>query len=238
MPVDDKHYYPEGAHIFINSFKRFHPDIDLAVIRQSTVDKLFKEKDIDWYNAKPYIAEMFFNDYDLVVNMDADHVVTGRMSEIFDNVDYDVAGPWNFNDYENASFDNITEEMYIQGGMIASTSKDFWWKWQEMNRDARKYKRRENDVMNLVIYNAMPELKLKIVDKDKDYYGCKSLGREPEWYIEDDKLMCRGEQIFAYHFARGGVFPKNDFMNMPLKDDVKKWLMDLSYGQSYKAVAI
>ena len=157
----------------INSFRRFHPDIDLVVIRQATVDKLFREKGIDWYNAKPYFAEMFFNDYDLVVNMDADHVVTGRMTEVFDNVDYDVAGPWNFNDYENASFDNITAQMYIQGGLIASTSKEFWLKWQEMNKDARKYKRRENDVMNLVIYNAMPELKLKIVDKDKNYYGCK-----------------------------------------------------------------
>jgi hypothetical protein len=36
--VDDKLYYPEGTHIFINSFRRFHPDIDLVVFRQDTVD--------------------------------------------------------------------------------------------------------------------------------------------------------------------------------------------------------
>ena len=102
-----------------------------------------------------------------------------------------------------------------------------------MNRDARKYKRRENDVMNLVIYNAMPQLKLKIVDRDKDYYGCKSLARENEFYIENDKLMCRGEQVIAYHYARGGVFPKLDFDAMPLKDEVKKWLKHIgNYGQT------
>lgn len=239
VPVDDKHYYPEGTPIMINSFKRFHPDIDLVVFRQNVVDKLFKEKGIDWYNAKPYFAELLFNDYDLVVNMDADHVVTGRMTEVFDHADYDVAGPWNFNDYENASFDNITAEMYIQGGLIASTKKGFWLKWQEMNRDARKYRRRENDVMNLVIYKAMPELNLKIVDKDKDYYGCKSLAREPEFYIEDDKLMCRGEQVLAYHYARGGIFPKLDFDTMPLTPEVKKWLKHIgNYGQSIKIKSV
>lgn len=237
VPVDDKHYVPEGTPIMINSFKRFHPDIDLVIFRQNVTDKLFKEKGTDWYNSKPFMAELLFNDYDLIVNMDADHVVTGRMSEIFDNVDYDVAGPLNFNDYENVSVNNVSEEMYIQGGMIASTSKEFWLKWQEMNRDARKYKCRENDVMNLVIYNEMPKLKLKIVDKYKNYYGCKSLGREPEFYIENDKLMCRNEQVLAYHNAKGGVFPKLDFDNMPFPPEVKAWLKEIgTYGQTIKIV--
>ncbi len=236
--VEDNLYYPEGTHIFINSFKKFHPDIDLVVFRQDTVDKLFPEKNINWYQAKPYFAELLMNDYDLVVNMDADHVVTGRMTEIFDNVDYDVAMPWNFNDYENAAFENITEEMYLQAGMVASTSKEFWLLWQAMNEDAMKYLRKENDVVNLLLYNARPDLKLKIVDKEKDYYGCKALGREPQFYIEDDKLMCRGEQILAYHYARGGQFPKLNFRNMPLTDDVKAWLEALAYGQTVRITSV
>lgn len=227
--VDDSLYYPEGTHIFINSFKRFHPDIDLVVFRQDTIDKLFKEKNINWFQAKPYFAELLEDKYDLIVNMDADHVVTGRMTEVFDNVDYEVGMPWNFNDYENASFENITEEMYLQAGLVASTSKEFWAKWRKANAKAMEYKRKENDIVNLVIYNEMPELKLKIFDKAKDYYGCKSLGREPEFYIEDDKLMCRGEQILAYHFARGGQFPKLDFLNMPLTDEVKEWLGKVAF---------
>lgn len=236
--VEDRLYYPEGTHIFVNSFKRFHPDIDLVVFRQDVVDKLFKEKGINWYQAKPYFAELLMHDYDLVVNMDADHVVTGRMTEVFDNVDYDVAMPWNFNDYENAAFENITEEMYLQAGMVASTNKEFWMKWQEKNKIAMQYPRKENDTVNLLIYNDMPELKLKILDKEKDYYGCKALGREPLFYIEDDKLMCKQEQVLAYHFARGGVFPKLDFKNMPLIPEVKDWLYALNYGQTVKITKI
>jgi hypothetical protein len=232
-PVDDKHFYLMGTPIMVNSFKKFHPDIDLVLIRQNTVDKLFSEKGINWYNATPYFAELFFDDYDLVVKMDVDHVVTGRMTEIFDNVDYGVAGPWNFNDYENSSVQNVTAEMYVQGGLIASTKKEFWLKWQRMNNDVRKYRCRENDVFNLVIYNEIPGLKLKIVDKERDYYGCKSLNREKEFYIESDRLMCRGEQVFAYHNAKGGVYPKLDFDNMPFTPEVKEWLKRIgSYGQS------
>lgn len=230
--VDDAHYYPEGTHILINSFKKFHPDIDLVVFRQDMVDKVFKEKGINFYQAKPTFAKLLTDKYDLVVNIDVDHVITGRLDEILKG-DYDVGGPYNFNDYENASFENITEKMYIQAGIVASTNKKFWDVWEEENKKAMDYPRKENDILNLVVYNLMPELKVKIFDKEKNYYGCKSLGRELQFYIDDDKLMCRKEQILAYHFARGNVFPKLDFSTMPLTDEVKKWLKEVSYyGQS------
>lgn len=234
VPVEDRLFYAEGTHIMINSFKRFHPDIDLIVFRQDTVDKLFKEKGINWYNAKPFFAELLEDKYDLIVNIDADHIILDRMTEVFDKVDYDVAMPWNFNDYENASFENITEEMYLQCGMVASTSKAFWRKWREMNANAMKYLRKENDVVNLLLYNEMPELKVKILDKEKDYYGCKALGREPQFTIDDDgNTLCRGESVIAYHYARGGQFPKLDLPNMPLDYPVRdRWIEIAQYGQT------
>ena len=232
--VDDHLYYPIGTHIFVNSFKRFHPDIDLIIFRQDTIDKLFLEKEINWYSAKPFFAELLEDKYDFVVNMDADHIILDRMTEVFDNINYEVGAPWNFNDYENASFENITEEMYLQGGMIASTSKKFWKTWRKANKDAMKYIRKENDVMNLVIYNQLSNLSLKIFDKDKDYYGCKSLGREPKFYVEGKKTMYMGEQVVAYHYARGGgALPKLVIDSMPLVDEVKDlWKEIAYYGQS------
>jgi len=229
--VDDRFYYPGGTHILINSFKRFHPDIDLVVFRQDTIDKVFKEKNINFYQAKPTFEKLLTDKYDLIVNIDCDHIIIGRLDEILKG-DYDIGAPWNFNDYENASFENITEKMYLQAGIVASTNKKFWDKWEEMNKNAMRYLRKENDIFNLLVYNEM-KLKVKIFDKNKDYYGCKSLGREPEFYIENNKLMCRGEQVFVYHFARGNVFPKLDIPNMPFKDEVKSWLMNIAYyGQT------
>lgn len=236
IPVEDRLYYAEGTHIAVNSFRRWHPDIDLVVFRQDTVDKLFPEKGINWYNAKPYFAELLFDKYDLICNIDADHIFLGRLTEVFDNVDYDVAMPHNLNDYENAAFGNIKEEMYLQAGMVASTNKDFWLAWQEANKDAMSYIRKENDVVNDLLYNQRPDFKLKILDKEKDYYGCKALGREAEFYIDENgKTMCRREQVVAYHYARGGQFPKLDIPNMPLTDEVKEVWGDIaSYGQTVR----
>ena len=233
--VDDKLFYPEGTHIFINSFKRFHPDIPLVVFRQNTVDKLFKEKGINWYQAKPYFAELLTEEYDLVVNMDADHIVLDRMTEVFDKVDYDVAFPWNKNDYEDAEFENITAEMYLQAGLVASTSKEFWQGWRDINVNAMDYVRKENDTVNLLVYNEMKDLKLKIIDKEKDYYGCKSLGREKEFRAVDGKTYLGKEQVVAYHYARGGQFPKLDINNMDLMPEVKALWNDIAIeGQTIK----
>jgi len=239
---DDNLFYPIGTHIFINSFKRFHPDIDLVVFRQDTVDKLFETKGINWYQAKPYFAELLYDKYDLVVNMDADHIVLDRMTEVFDNVNYEAGFPWNYNDYENASFENITEEMYLQVGMVGSTIKQFWQYWQIANKDAMKYLRKENDIVNLVVYNQLPNLNLKIFDKDKDYYGCKSLGREPKFYVKGKKTYCSVDdgQVVAYHYARGGgALPKLDVPNMPLTDEVKKLWQEIAfYGQTVKVTGV
>lgn len=231
--VDDQYYYPVGTHIFVNSFKKFHPDIDLVVFRQDMIDKVFKEKGINFYQAKPTFAKLLTDKYDLVVNCDADTVITARLDEVFDQ-DYEVGGAWNENEYENASLENITADMYVQAGMVGSTRKEFWDIWEEANKDAMKYIRKENDVLNLVWYNnpVVSKMKRVIWDKEKNYLGCKSLGGEPLFYIEDDKLMYKGEQVKAYHFARGNVFPKLDYYSMPLKDEVRDWLVKLNYGQS------
>lgn len=229
--VDDKFYYPVGTAEFINSFKRFHPDIDLVVFRQDMIDKIFKEKNINFYMAKPTFAKLLTPYYDLVVNIDADHIVLARLEEILKG-DYHVGCPINKNDYENTSVGEVTEDMFLQGGLVASTRRDFWDEWEIKNKDAMKYKCKENDIMNLVIYNNPIKYKLKIFDKDKDYYGCKSLGREGEFYLKDNKVMCRKEQVYLYHVAKGGMQkPRPD--QLGFSTEVASYMNAVSnYGKS------
>lgn len=215
--VDDRYYNVAGTPAMINSFKKFHPDIDLVVFRQDMIDRVFKENNINFYMAKPTFAKLLAPYYDLVVNVDADHIFLARCEEILKG-DYDVGCPINKNDYENTSVENVTEDMFLQGGMVASTSKQFWDIWEKANRNAMQYKCKENDVMNLVIYNdpIVKKMKLKVFDKEKDYYGCKSLGRESEFYYKDGKVTCRKEQVFMYHMAKGGIIkPTPDRLGFP-----------------------
>lgn len=233
--VSDDFYNPVGTPLFINSFKRFHPEVDLIVFRQDMIDKVFKEKNINFYMAKPTFANLLTPYYDLVVNIDADTIILARLEEILKG-DYDIGCPINKNDYENTSVENVTEDMFLQGGMVASTRKEFWTIWEEANKKAMSYKCKENDIMNLVIYNdpVVKKMKLKIFDKDKDYYGCKSLGREGEFYIKDDKVMCRKEQVYLYHVARGGMV-KPTFEQLKFPTEVVDYMNGLGfYGKSVR----
>lgn len=234
--VSDQYYYSVGTPILINSFKRFHPDIDLIIFRQDMVDKVFHEKGLNFYNAKPTFAKLLTPHYDLVVNIDADSIVLGRLNSILDE-DYEVGGVMNLNDYENRTIDNVDEKMFLNAGLIASRNKEFWDIWEEKNKEAMKYVCKENDVMNLVWYNdpKVSKMKKKIFDQDKDYYGCKSLNREGEFYMEDDKVKCRKEQVFVYHNAKGGVLPKLQFDKMGFPPEVVQYMMFVgNYGKSQR----
>ena len=78
-------------------------------------------------------------------------------------------------------------------------------------------------------------MKRVIFDKEKGYMGCKSLGREKEFYMEGDKLMCRKEQVYAYHHAKGKSFPKLQYETMGFKSEVVKYLNIVSdYGRSVR----
>lgn len=234
--VDDNYYYPVGTEIMVNSFKRWHPDIDLVVFRQDVIDKVFKEKNINFYMAKPTFAKLLTPYYKTVCNLDADHIILARLEEIIKG-DYDVGAPINKNDYENTSVENVNEDMFLQGGLIASTRPEFWDIWEVANKNAMNYKCKENDVMNLVIYNnpIINKMKLKIFDKDKDYYGCKSLNRESEFYLKDGKVMCRKEQVYCYHAAKGARLPKFDFQKMGFTQEVIDYMTALGYyGKSVR----
>jgi hypothetical protein len=161
-----------GTPKMANSFRKFHPDIDLVIFRDDVINKVFKEKGLNFYNSKPTFAKLLTDKYDLVVNIDADTVITGRLDVVLKG-DYEVGTAWNYNAYENASFENITEKMYLQAGLVASTSKKFWDEWEKANKEAMKYVRQENDVLNKVVYGkgTKPLYKLKIFDKDYGYIG-------------------------------------------------------------------
>jgi len=233
--VNDRYYYPVGTPKLISSFKKFHHDIELVVFRQDIIDRIFKEKGVNFYNCKPTFAKLLAPHYDLVVNIDADSIVLGRMEAVLAN-DYEVGAAWNFNDYENMSIENVSEEMFVQAGLVASRNRLFWDVWERENKKAMQYPAQENSVLSLIWYNDpdISKMKRKIFDKERDYYGCKSLNREKEFYLEGGKVMCRNERVVCYHWARGGgAMPKMQFDKLPFPPKVVDFMNYLSlYGTS------
>jgi hypothetical protein len=239
--VSDDYYIPSGTLKLVNSFMRFHRDIPLYVFRQDYVDIIFKKYGINFFMAKPYFGKLLSEmGYEKIVNIDSDSVVLGRMDAVLVD-DYDFGTAWNFNDYENRHFENITDQMYLQAGLVASTKKEFWDYWIVWNKQSHKYLCAENDTLNLLAYTdpRVKDWKLKIFDKEKDYYGCKSLNREKEFIVEDNKIMCRGEQVLCYHNAKGRVMPKLQYDKMGFTKEVQDYMNFVSsYGTSYKIQSI
>jgi len=238
--VDDKYFYPIGTHKFINSFKRFHPDIDLIIFRQDMIDHVFKKDGLNFYNCKPTFAKLLTDQYGRVINIDADYVITGRLTEILDT-DWEVGAAWNYNQYENTSVENVDEKMFVQAGLVGSTNKEFWDVWERENKKAMTYKCKENDILSLIWYNDPKVKKMKrlIWDKKKGYLGCKSLGQERNMYMENDQLMLNGEPVKAYHHAKGANFPKLDFDTMPFSLEVKEYLNFITtYGKTMRLSTI
>jgi hypothetical protein len=230
--IGDSHYAGCRTDEFIKSFKHFHPDIDLVLFRQNDIDETFsKDSRINFYNSKATFAKKLYNDYELVVNIDADHLILGPLNEILEG-NYDVSIPANynalvncgigtntyaFNPYVDADLNVFSKntlipfEKYIQGGLIASTSKLFWDQYEYASLNySHLFGNKENDVLNILCHMLPYDIKVleghwEYTNSDFNcYYGCSSLGRENQIVVNNGKLELDGKPVKAYHFARGG----------------------------------
>lgn len=226
--------------LFEKSFKYFHPDIPLFVIGDDQIKRLKETTPgLDLYKMKASAAKLFYDEYDLVVNIDADHFIFSRLDEILEG-DYDVAAPSNNNNYENVSlsinsyrgnnYNIVTEEKYIQAGLIASTSKDFWKTYEKASiQHADRMTCRDNDVLNLVIQFGNYDFKLldggwSPTDPNrKSFYGCSSLALENKCTLVNGVPCIDNIPLKCYHVARGGAKPKFTQLFTP---EITNWLYE------------
>ena len=170
-----------------NSFKYFHPDVDFIVFDSTMTDKA-KEKD-PWLNPvwmKPPCAFPFVDDYDMVVQIDGDCVITGPLTELFES-DEDIIGVRNNNSLDKESSGNgitiqhlepfgdgsmIPIQGFINAGLVAANNKEFWEDWHDVNKQSAKIKAEvnpyahgigdEQDTLNQIFHSG--EYTTKIVD--------------------------------------------------------------------------
>ena len=210
---------------FYKSFKYFHPDIDLIVFDDEKIKEVFGSE--SWLcpvNCKAAFAKRLYDDYDLVVNVDADFYFFDRCHEILEG-DYDVAACANFNSCLNTQLKggynignryipDVDYVHYVQAGLIASTQKEFWNDFHDASRDLwNKFPCFENDTLNIVWFSG--KYKTKILDGDydyrssnfKQYYNCSILGKERLAVIQNDRVTLDNKPVRSYHVAYGNSGP-------------------------------
>lgn len=196
-----------GVEELENSFKYFHPDVDFFVFDTKMTSEA-KEKD-PWLNPVwmiPPSCLPFVDDYDMVVHIDGDCVVTGPLDELFESTE-DLIGVRNNNSFNKASSHKgitiahhppfgdgtlIPVQNFINAGLIASNNKQFWYDWHELNRESYRIKTEvnpyfhglgdEQDTLNQIFHSK--KYTTKIIDAmgtGLSYGLCNTWGNETHW---------------------------------------------------------
>lgn len=213
------------AEMMINSFHKFHPDIEV---------KVYDEKDVgskeNFYRATPLFAKELINDYDLVLKLDADQIITGDLSHAFE-LDYDVAGVINFSRSDIKTYGPVTTldvpvDQYFNCGLVAMKSKKFVTHWWNLctSYHFHHYQYKEQDLLNIMIhYGDYNIVCLDRYDPVYDYSAWHGLLSKGEWNRcelrggklilpkADDKYPERDKEIKIIHWAGGGLEQKMNY---------------------------
>jgi len=223
------------------SWKYFHPDIPVVVYDDIYSYKMTKECGISW--GGPVILKPLTEDYELVIHLDADSIVTSRCEEILSG-DFDVASAKCNNHLGMAGavnpgyfYKDISIDNYINVGVWAingEKGREFLNEWIELNKqpESSSIPFSDNGTFNIIFYNG--KYKVKILDEDSNpyYYGVSSAwgyngNHWQSWRqirLEKNQLYLRHKLIRLLHKAGAGS-PDNRFNFDDLfSPEVSKWI--------------
>jgi hypothetical protein len=107
--VSDNWYYTVGADKLVKSANNFHKEIDFYCFGDKELNELFSiHPNVNWNTVHPFITYQLIDNYDMVVHFDADSMIVGKLNELLNdsNLDFDIIGVRNNNDYNRAGKDN------------------------------------------------------------------------------------------------------------------------------------
>jgi lipopolysaccharide biosynthesis glycosyltransferase len=204
------------AHKMINSFKKFHPDIETRIFGEDFVRQM--NDPAFYYRATPMIADLLFNDgYDMILKIDADSIVTGDLNHIFEDETFDFGAVYNSNPREMAKLRvdvwDINPRIYLNCGFVAMRSHDFVRHWLKLclSPHFNSYAYREQDLMNIIAYYG--QYSFKPFDFGNRFHGLASSSYWHHFTIEGDQIYLdpvddypnKRKEIKVIHWAGGNV---------------------------------
>lgn len=226
-----------------NSLRYFHSEKELP-FHVIGPEQIAAQNDPDFfYRATPKIGLELLKDYDTVIKIDADSIITGDLNHILENTAYDLGCVLNSNPREyqklQVSVWNIHPYEYVNAGFVAMRDKETvqWWLDLCNSRYFPQYQYREQDLLNIIFWYGPRRMKRVIFDHSENWHGLVSKGYWPlidlndkkelilpkneEWNTEEDKT------IKVIHVG-GGNDPDKMKLSPYFKEEVLKRLEELT----------
>lgn len=181
-----------GTNKLVNSFKYFHPELDLLVLDEKYTNQIIKDNPgFDLWTFAPLVIKKLKKDYsaDLVVRIDSDSLILDRLDEVL-AADFDCASVRNDGDHigdrderqnRPESIHNLPNHLYVNGGFVAITNDDFLNDWIALNQEivnrfggVKEFWMVDQNMMNIVFHSG--KYKCKILDpRNGDlFYGASA----------------------------------------------------------------
>lgn len=176
---------------FVASLRKFHTEeeLPLIIVDQARLDKI--SDPYKFYRMTPMIARDLIREYDLVIKMDCDSIVCGKLDHLWEDRSYDVGGVLNSNPKEPViQLWDIHPANYLNCGLVAMTNADFVNKWWILCNSPHfnSYQYREQDILNILVQYGCYDI--KCFDASNEWFGLVSKG----WWMWIEKVQ-QGEEV-------------------------------------------
>ena len=225
-----------------NSLKKFHPDIPLMIITGEELQTYTKDDPMFFYRATPIVAEKLITEYDLVLKLDADSIITGSLDYCFNTKDYDVGTVINWNRIDPQNYGlvagwGILPPEYFNCGFVAMRSEKFIKHWKAMcfTPQFERLQYKEQDLLNALCYFGNYNVRcfdhMDKIGGNNSWWGLIAKGEWLKAKIVDDKVIIpKGEDNFPpvdtelkiIHFAGGNNPTKGNYRTLFQEDVIKR----------------
>lgn len=216
------------------SLRKFHSEEELPLFQidekqiKATGDNMFL------YRATPIGAKDLIKQYDTVIKIDADSIITGSLEDAWTG-NFDVGVVNNANPRETKKYPvtvwNISPQAYVNAGFVIMKSEEFIDHWFKLCYSPHFdfYQMKEQDLLNILVFYG--NYKVRFLDNLDSFYGLASKGYWPNVELRDDELVLpkseewpdRDKKIKVIHWAGGHDAEKMNF-NIHFQPEVAKWL--------------
>lgn len=217
------------AEMMMNSLKKFHPDIPCYLQGQKELDKI--EDPQKFYRMYAQVGEKLAQEYELVINIDADSIVTGSLDHIINDKSYEIGSVLNNNLVDKPlTLWNVIPQFYVNCGLVAARSQRFWAWWNKLNFSHyfEQYQYREQDMFNIIFHYG--DFKTKNFDYSDKWHGLVHKGQWGKFIMKGEEIVlpktkgvCDGDKIIKIIHWAGGNVPKMNY-RVYFNDEIVKRL--------------